>query len=97
VIDAVLGNKEDAIRKGERAVKLMPASKNAVEGPLLIKYLAVIYAWVGDKDRALERLDHAVHLPSYLSYGQLHLHPIWDPLRDDPRFDQVVDAIAPKQ
>ena len=95
VIDAVLGNKENAIKEGERAVELMPVTKNAVEGPLLIKYLAVIYAWVGDKDRALEHLDQAVHLPSYLSYGQLRLHPIWDPLRDDPRFDKIVDAIAP--
>jgi tetratricopeptide (TPR) repeat protein len=97
VIDAVLGNQESAIIEGKRAVELMPVSKNAVEGPLLIKYLAVIYAWVGDKDRALEQLDQAVHLPSYLSYGQVCLHPIWDPLRDDPRFEQIVTTLAPKQ
>ena len=97
VVDAVLGNKENAIREGERAVELMPVSKNAVEGPLLIKYLAVIYAWVGDKDRAFEHLDQAVHFPSYLSYGQLRLHPLWDPLRDDSRFNKIVDALAPKQ
>jgi tetratricopeptide (TPR) repeat protein len=97
VIDAALGNKENAIREGERAVELMPVSKNAVEGPLLIKNLAVIYAWVGDKDRALKRLDDAVHLPSYLSYGQLRLHPVWDPLRGDPRFEGIVNTLAPKQ
>ena len=56
VVDAALGNKEDAIREGQRAVELMPVSKSAVEGPMLIQYLAVIYAWTGDKDRAIERL-----------------------------------------
>ena len=77
VIDASLGNKEDAIREGRRAVKLMPVSKNSIEGPLLIKYLALIYAWTGEKDRAFKRLDEAAKLPGYLSYGQLRLHPIW--------------------
>jgi len=96
VIDAALGNKEDAIREGQRAVELMPVSKNAIEGPLLIKNLALIYAWTGEKDHAVEQLDKATKLPSYLSYGQLRLHPIWDPLRRDPRFDKVVASLAPK-
>ncbi len=52
VIDAALGNRENAIREGQRAVQLMPVSKNAIEGPLLIKYMALIYAWTGEKDRA---------------------------------------------
>ena len=94
--DAALGNKEDAIREGLRAVELVPVSKNAIEGALLIRYLAVIYAWTGEKDRALERLDEAVKLPSYLSYGELLLHPRWDPLRGDPRFDKIVASLAPK-
>ena len=63
VIDAALGNKEDAIREGERAVELMPVSKSAIEGPMLIQYLAVIYAWTGDKDRAIERLAETAKLP----------------------------------
>jgi serine/threonine-protein kinase len=96
VIDAALGNKEDAIREGKRAVELMPVSRNAIEGPLLIKYLAAIYAWTGDKDRAFEQLDRAVHLPGFLSYGQLRLDPKWDPLRGDPRFEKIVASLAPK-
>ena len=96
VIDAALGNKEDAIREGRRAVELMPVSKSAIEGPLLIKYLALIYAWTGEKDRALKQLDEAAKLPGYLSYGQLRLHPYWDPLRGDPRFDRIVASLAPK-
>jgi TolB-like protein/Tfp pilus assembly protein PilF len=96
VVNAVLGNKEDAIREGRRAVELMPVSKNAIEGALLIKYLAAIYAWTGEKNRAFEQLDKAVHIPGYLSYGELRLHPIWDPLRGDPRFDEIVASLAPK-
>ena len=96
VINAALGNKEDAIREGRRAVELMPVSKSAIEGPLLIKYLALIYAWTGEKDRAFKRLDEAAKLPGYLSYGQLRLHPYWDPLRGDPRFDKIVASLAPK-
>jgi TolB-like protein/class 3 adenylate cyclase/Tfp pilus assembly protein PilF len=95
--DAGLGNKDDAIREGRRAIELMPVSKNAIEGPMLIKYLAVIYAWTGEKDRALERLDEAAKLPNNLSYGELRLHPYWDPLRDDPRFEKIVASLAPKK
>jgi tetratricopeptide (TPR) repeat protein len=96
VVDAALGNKEDAIREGQRAVELLPVSKNAIEGPLLIKNLALIYAWTDEKDRAFEQLDKAAKLPSYLSYGQLRLYPIWDPLRGDPRFEKIVDLLEPK-
>ena len=97
VVDAALGNKEDAIREGERAVALIPASKSAVEGPMLMQYLAVIYAWTGDKDRAIEQLAAAAKLPgSHATYGYLRLHPLWDPLRDDPRFEAIVASLAPK-
>jgi TolB-like protein/class 3 adenylate cyclase/Tfp pilus assembly protein PilF len=94
--DAALGHKEDAIREGRRAVELMPVSKDAIRGPLLIQYLALIYAWTGEKDLALEQLNLAIHVPSHLSYGRLRLHPNWDPLRGDPRFEKIVASLAPK-
>jgi hypothetical protein len=62
----------------------------------LIEYLAFIYAWTGEKDRAIERLDEAAKLPSFLSYGRLLLRPRWDPSRGDPRFDTIVASLAPK-
>jgi Flp pilus assembly protein TadD len=96
VIDAMLGNKDDAIREGRQAVQLVPVTKDAVEGPLLVKYLAIIYAWTGEKDHAFKPLDQTVKLPGFLSYGQLRLHPIWDPLRSDPRFEKIVASLAPK-
>jgi TolB-like protein/class 3 adenylate cyclase/Tfp pilus assembly protein PilF len=97
VVDAALGNKEDAIREGRRAVQLLPVSKSSIEGPLLLKNLAVIDAWTGEKDLAFKRLDEAAKLPGYLSYGRLRLNPIWDPLRGDPRFDKIVASLAPKE
>jgi TolB-like protein/predicted Zn-dependent protease len=97
VVDAVLGNKEDAIREGERAVALTPVSTNAIEGATLVRYLAVIYAWAGEKDRAIQRLAETTYLPgSHISYGYLRLHPLWDPLRGDPRFEAIVASLAPK-
>ncbi len=97
VVDAALGNKEDAIREGQRAVELIPVGKSAIGGPILIEYLAVIYAWTGDKDRAIERLAETVKFPGgILTYGHLRLNPIWDPLRGDPRFNKIVASLAPK-
>jgi TolB-like protein/class 3 adenylate cyclase len=94
--DAALGHKDDAIREGRRAVELLPMTKDAIVGPLLVQYLALIYAWTGEKDLALEQLSVAARLPGHLSYGYLRLHPYWDPLRGDPRFDKIVASLAPK-
>ena len=94
--DAVLGHKEDAIREGRRAVELLPVTKDSITGSLLLQFLALIYAWTGEKDQALEQLAAAARTPGYLSYGQLRLHPYFDPLRGDPRFDRIVTSLAPK-
>jgi TolB-like protein/Tfp pilus assembly protein PilF len=96
LIDAGLGRKDDAIREGRRAVELVPVSKDAIDGVDLILNLAVIYAWTGEKDLALKQLAEAAQLPSSLSYGWLRLHPDWDTLRNDPRFEKIVASLAPK-
>jgi TolB-like protein/Tfp pilus assembly protein PilF len=95
--EAALGHKEDAIREGRRAVELLPVTKDALIGPKLVQYLSLIYAWTGEKDLALEQLAVAARIPGYLSYGELRLHPYWDPLRGDPRFDKIVASLAPKE
>ena len=56
LIDAGLGRKEEALREGRRAVELLPVEKDAINGTAMIKYLAMIAAWVGDKDLACEQL-----------------------------------------
>ena len=91
LIDAGLGQKEAALREARRAVELLPVQKDALNGPGMIRYLAMIAAWVGDKDLACEQLAIAVRIPSGLTYGQLKLLPFWDPLRGDPRFEKLVE------
>jgi tetratricopeptide (TPR) repeat protein len=97
LVDAALGRKEEALREGRRAVELVPVTKDAINGVHMIEYLAVIAAWTGEKDLAFEQLAIAARLPSRVNYGQLKLHPFWDPLRGDPRFDQIVASLAPKE
>ena len=95
MVEARLGEKENAIRDSRRAVALLPVTKDSITGALLIERLALVYAWVGEKDLALEQLESVAKIPGELSYGQLKLHPFWDSLSDDPRFEQVVASLAP--
>ena len=97
LMDAGLGDKEKAISEGRRARELLPESKDNVNGVHMIEFLAVIYAWVGEKDLAIQELTTAVNTPGFLSYGYLRLNPVWDPLRDDSRFEQIVNSLAPKE
>ena len=96
LIDAGLGRKEEALREGQRAVELLPVAKDAINGPLMSAYFAMIAAWTGDKDLACEQLATAIRYPSSLSYGRLKLLPFWDSLRGDPRFEKIVASLAPK-
>nr|MBA2431484.1 hypothetical protein [Chthoniobacterales bacterium] len=93
---AALGEKEEAIRAGLRAVELEPISNDALDGAVLVGYLAVIYAWVGEKELALQQLERATSVPSFWSYGHLALHPYWDPLRGEPAFEKILQSLAPK-
>jgi tetratricopeptide (TPR) repeat protein len=96
LIDAALGRKEEALREGRRATELLPVEKDSINGQVTIEYLAMIAAWVGDNDLACEKLSTAVRYPGPLTYGELKLLPFWDPLRSDPRFEQIVASLAPK-
>jgi tetratricopeptide (TPR) repeat protein len=91
VIDAGLGNKSDAIAEGKHACELLPVSKDSADGPFYVTNLALIYAWVGEKDLALEQLAISAEIPAGVTYGELKLSPIWDPLRSDPRFEKIVE------
>ena len=95
LIDAGLGRKEDAIREGRRACELLPVTKDSVDGPNYITNLAMIYAWTGEKDLALEQLAMTAQIPSGVTYGELKLYPQWDSLRGDPRFEKIVASLAP--
>jgi TolB-like protein/Tfp pilus assembly protein PilF len=97
LIDAGLGRKEEAIREGRRAVELLPISRDALDGGELMKYLAMIYAWCGERDLALDQITATLKISSSASYGNFRLHPAWDSLRGDPRFEKIVASLAPKE
>ena len=97
LIDAGLGRKEEALREGRRALELMPVAQDSISGSDLRALFAVIGVWVGEKDLAFEQLAIATRIPGTLSYGQLKLHPFWDPLRGDPRFEKILADLAPKE
>ena len=92
--DAMLGRGDDAIREGNRACEILPYSRDSWLGPQLINNLAMIYAWVGDKESALKQLEVSINIPSGISYGELKLNPDWDPLRGDPRFEAMVQKVV---
>ncbi len=96
VIDAHLGRKEEALREGRRACEIVPISKDAITGTALAVNLAQIYAWTGEKDLAIDQIAAIERAANHLSYGLLKLHPCWDPLRGDPRFEKIVNSLAPK-
>jgi Predicted integral membrane protein len=93
-VDAGLGRKEDAIREAQHAVELQPITKDSLNAPSQVANLALVYAWTGEHDRALEQLEKVATLPGegIPTYGDLLLNPCWDDLRGDPRFDKIVAA-----
>jgi tetratricopeptide (TPR) repeat protein len=91
-LDAGLGRKEEAIREALRAVDLMPIAKDSYWGPQVVADLALVYAWTGERDRALEQLEIVATIPNGPTYGDLRFNPCWDSLRGDKRFDKIVAA-----
>ena len=98
LIHAVLDEKDAAIKEAERATTLRPSLKDAVEGPTYEEHLAAVEVIVGDKNRAIPRLQHLLEIPysDCLTPALLRLDPKWDPLRGDPRFEKLVASPAPK-
>jgi eukaryotic-like serine/threonine-protein kinase len=93
-LDAGLGRKEDAIREARRAVELQPIATDSLNGPRWVANLALVFAWTGERDRALEQLEVVATIPGegVPTYGDLRFNPCWDDLRSDPRFDKIVTA-----
>ena len=95
-VDAGLSQKDLAIREAQHAVDLMPISKDIYDGALVLEGLAQVYVWTGERDRAIDLVQKLLTMPGYTNYGRLKLHPLWAPLRGDPRFDKIVSSLAPK-
>jgi hypothetical protein len=99
LIDAALGNKELALQEGRRAIALTPLERDVINGGSVLYYFAITAAWAGEKELALQQLESGRRAPitfPAVSYGFLKLHPFWDPLRGDPRFEKIVASLARK-
>ena len=100
MIDAGLGNKDDAVREGRRACELLPLEKASVGAPVVASHLAVVYAWTDQPDLACAVLEKWIDrpagssLPAQPTYGDLRLNPLWDPLRGNPRFAALTARLA---
>jgi len=94
---AVLGQKDAAIKEAERAITLLPSGKDAVVGPKAEQNLASVEVIVGDKNRAIPRLQRLLEIPydNCLTRAHLRLHPQWDPLRGDPAFQKLCEEKQP--
>ena len=88
---AGLGWKTEAVTEGKKAVELQPVSKDAYIGPKQLENLALIYTWLGEPNGAVDQLDILLSIPSTISVPWLRLDPRWDPLRDHPRFQALLD------
>ena len=100
LIDAALGRKDLALDEGRRAIALTPVEKDVINGSLVLQFFAITAAWAGEKELALQQLEAGLRAPTaslLRSYGALKLHPFWDPLRGDPRFEKIVASLAPKE
>ena len=87
---AGLGRKADAIREARKAVELLPVSKDAYSGVNRVWTLAAVYTMVGEHDAAIDQLEYLLSIPSWASAWDLRLDPVWDPLREHPRFKKLV-------
>jgi serine/threonine protein kinase/cytochrome c-type biogenesis protein CcmH/NrfG len=94
--DAGLGRKREAIEEARQAVELMPVAKDSARGPWLVRNLAMVYAWTGESDLAIEQLEIVAKIPAGPSYGELRFDPTWDSLQGDPRFEKMLVRLAPK-
>ena len=88
---AYLGEKDAALAETRRATELLPESKDAFGGPEITAGVAEVHTILGDNDRAIEILDGLLSRPSAVTVQGLKINPIWDPLRNDPRFQALLN------
>jgi serine/threonine protein kinase/Tfp pilus assembly protein PilF len=103
--NAGLGDKAAALALSERAMAANPTEKDAMAGPAPIEILARVAAQTGEPGRAVAALQKLLSIPYAgplvtqnvpLTRALLRLDPMFDPLRNDPRFQKLVASPAPK-
>jgi TolB-like protein/Tfp pilus assembly protein PilF len=103
LVYSFMGRRDEAVREGRRAVELMPDSKDAVNGPWMNGFLAMIYARVGEADSALPLLERLLKSPGpvdntncCITRNDLRNRWQWDLLRDNPRFQALLTEPTPR-
>jgi len=90
-IYAAIGKKQKAVREGELAAELLPVSKDVIQGTSVLQSLSIVYIMVGKYDLAIDQLDYLLSHPSRVQIATLRSHPVYDPLRDHPRFKALLE------
>lgn len=96
MIYAGLGRCEEALAEGKRAVELLPEARDAFDGPILVISRTRINMMCGDFDTALALLDRLLQTPSGVTIQELRFDPVWDGLRGDARFQQMLAKFGSK-
>jgi TolB-like protein/Tfp pilus assembly protein PilF/predicted Ser/Thr protein kinase len=94
LVYAALGQSEKAIEEGLLAVEMDPVSGDALSGPCRVQDLAQIYTFVGDQEAALEQIEYLLSIPSGMSVPLLRIAPEWDLLRDNPKFQRLLEEYS---
>jgi tetratricopeptide (TPR) repeat protein len=94
LVYAALGQREDAIREAKLAVEMIPVSVDGLLGPKQVYDLACTYGFLGEYDAALDQIEHVLSIPAMMSASFLRIDPGWDPLRDNSRFQRILDKYS---
>jgi len=97
VVYAALGDAASAVKEGKKGMAMQPSSEDLFEGPAREEQMAQIYALLGNADEAIPIIKRLVHIASFnsISVGLMHIDPVWDPIRSDPRFQELVAEKKP--
>jgi len=87
---AGIGERDEAIRLCERAMEMLPVSRDALMGPTMLVDSATIYGMLGDADLAVPLIERSLAIPSFQHRPTLRLDPKWDSIRSDPRFQELI-------
>jgi serine/threonine protein kinase len=97
LVDAFLGDKERANDEAARAAELLPVSKDASDGPEVLRNVAAVHVWTRRLEEAFSELASLASMPKGIAYGELKCDPYWAPIRKDPRYEKLLAELGPKE